>query len=276
MASGAWFWNTAVAFQFPPTYCISVLEVWLQLSPTWIAIHHPCSICAGSQFNDHQRVARTCLWIGPSESHYSCGPGVLPAAPLRSASVLCDTQLCLSLHAALRRGHPRGVWMKTGEVPPSPRWVLVLCVVPCKPFMSASCCRWSELPEACFPTRCLKFFVFTSLCPGETSCLFNIWLIGRRVTSQCGGRCLEPQSVPSAGGLFISAVVMCSSQRLPPLLTLHSPEVWQLSLITGLRSKLERLIDWFVAWHLSHSVSWSAQLLSGVTSRRCSRVFRSR
>lgn len=31
---------------------------------------------------------------------------------------------CVSLCAALRWSHPRGVWMKTGEVPSSPRWVL--------------------------------------------------------------------------------------------------------------------------------------------------------
>lgn len=29
----------------------------------------------------------------------------------------------VSLHAALSWRHPWGVWMKTGEVPPSPRWV---------------------------------------------------------------------------------------------------------------------------------------------------------
>lgn len=81
MASRAWSWNTAVTLQFPLTYCILVLEVWLQVSPAQTAIHQPCSICTCSQFNDPQGVSWTRLWISLSESNYSCRLGVLtPAA----------------------------------------------------------------------------------------------------------------------------------------------------------------------------------------------------
>lgn len=81
-ASRAWPWNTAVTLQFPLTYCILVLGVWLQVSPGQTAIHQPCSICTGSQFNDPQGVAWTRLWISLPESNYSSRPGLLqPAGP---------------------------------------------------------------------------------------------------------------------------------------------------------------------------------------------------
>lgn len=86
-ASTARSWNTAVTLQFPLTYCVLVLEVWLQVSPAQTTIHQPCSICTGSQFNDPQGVAWTRLWISLAESNYSSRPGVLP--PAEPASILC-------------------------------------------------------------------------------------------------------------------------------------------------------------------------------------------
>lgn len=56
----------AVTLQFPLTYCLLVLEVWLQAT-----IHQHRSICTCSQFNDPQGVAQTCLWISLCELHYS-------------------------------------------------------------------------------------------------------------------------------------------------------------------------------------------------------------
>lgn len=88
-ASKARCWNTAVTLQFPLTYCILVLEVWLQVSPAQTAIHQPCSICTGSQFNDPQGVARTHLWISLPESNYSSRPGVPPPAGLQPILSLC-------------------------------------------------------------------------------------------------------------------------------------------------------------------------------------------
>lgn len=93
---------------------------------------------------------------------------------------------------------------------------------------------------------------------------------------RCGVRWLAPRPVPYGFRLFTPAVVTQSFQVSPPLLMLHSREVQQLSLITVPRSKIEKLIDWFVALVFVSSVVSFPQLLSGVTSRRCSRVFRSR
>lgn len=144
--------------------------------------------------------------------------------------------------------------------------------------------RWFYMPEGPIFNQGFKWFLLLfykeDLLPllGVTFGEFGVGLRWWRCYSspQCGVRCLAPRLVPYGFRLFTSAVVTRSFQVSPPLLTLRSREVQQLLLITEPRSKIETLIDWFVALVFVSSVVSFPQLLSGATSRRCSRVFRSR
>lgn len=106
-ASRARSWNTAMTLQFPLTYCILVLEVWLQVSPAQTAIHQPCSICTGSQFNDPQGVDWTRLWISLPESNYSSGQasyhqqGQSPFCHCVRALMWDYITLCFSAHSSM-------------------------------------------------------------------------------------------------------------------------------------------------------------------------------
>lgn len=137
--------------------------------------------------------------------------------------------------------------------------------------------RWLYTPKGLIFNQGFKWFLllwYKEALPPYHGVTFGEF--GVYGSPRCGVRWLAPHPVPYGFCLFTLAVVTRSFQVSLLLLMLHSREVQQLSLITEPRSKIERPIDWFVALVFVSSVVSFPQLLSGVTSRRCSRVFRSR
>lgn len=198
--AGTWSWNTAVTLQFPLTYCILVLEVWLQVSPAQTAIHQPCSICTGSQFNDPQGVAWTRLWISLPESNYSSRPGAPTAGPQPFLSqcvgidvcvggkLLTDyLTFCFSAHSSTPGPSSRSVDENWGGSLKSKVSSLLghdyilkrsnssflsslgfgvlingdVCEI--YPFEIALSSRWSKTPEGWLTNKLLKFFILCAL-----------------------------------------------------------------------------------------------------------------
>ena len=316
-ASGAWSWNTAVTLQFPLTYCILVLEVWLQVRSAQTTIHQPWSICTGSQFNDPQGVAQIRLWISLPESNYCSRPGRRPNTSRASAYSL---SLCVvgslnwvSLHTALRWSHPRGVWMKIGEVPPSPRWVFsrhdytlivalfskihppdclgwfcaLISAAECKifPCKITFCSRWSKVPAGPVFKRALEFFFSSSPASWEqTSHLCSAYHLDNLVSGYVDGLIAARLSVgrdvwsPVCAIWLLFVYFSCNGPVFSTVSsTINAAFSGGFTVVANYRRR-----DWnrkadSLTRHLSHRCFFkSSQLLSGVTSQRCSRVFRSR
>lgn len=300
-ASRARSWNTAVTLQFPLTYCILVLEVWLQVSPAQTAIHQPCSICTCSQFNDPQGIAWTRLWISLSESNYSSGL----EASSRPFFFVC---LCagIDLWGRIPRWLPSNVFVCSSMLEPSSRcvdenwggslkskvsflpglWLLFCSLLPKNNsiFIKTSFCLkcfcltqwgWVFSVTSFFPVggiMCLRassqisFFILCLETRPPVSAQCNIWLIQCQVTLM---ELLELFSVVYAiwDHLFTSAVANIVNAAFSggfAVVTNYRAPYWN------------RKANWLIDCDIYLTSVLFPQLLSGVRSRKCSRVFRSR
>lgn len=149
---------------------------------------------------------------------------------------------CVSLCAALRWSHPWGVWMKTGEVPSSPRWVLSWGIIT---FFGTTALTETDLPPLCES-------VFWSV--GGTTALKSqqdcfqtaFWSICLSFVSPTWRRVVKPgvrlqrcrRLEPHLCHMLASAVSLLCLQQSLLLLKIYFGDVLQWSLIPNLWAKI--------------------------------------